>query len=175
MATIVGDQHFDGWHSTSIIVLTTATVALYNSCELLLMIATRFKDWRGLLFISLVVASIGVIPYYVGFMLEYFQWTAFWACMTISSIGWVMLITGQSVVLYSRLGLILNNHRILSAVKWMIIIDAIIFHVSTTVVQYGKTYGNEKVTFGHAMYYIEKIQMTGFCIQEFIISALYLW
>jgi len=57
----------------------------------------------------------------------------------------------------------------------MIIVDAIIFHIPTTVVQYGKSYGNEKVAFGHAIFYIEKIQMTGFCIQEFIISALYLW
>lgn len=175
MAGVVGDQHFDGWDSTSLIVLTTATVALYNSCELLLMVATRFKEWRSLLFISLVVSSLGVIPYYVGFSLEYARWAVYWAAMTISSIGWVMLISGQSVVLYSRLGLILNNPRILKCVKWMIIIDGILFHSSTTIVQYGKAYGNEQEAFGHAMYYIEKIQMTGFCIQEFIISGIYLW
>ena len=95
--------------------------------------------------------------------------------MTITIFGWVALITGQSVVLYSRLGLILNNGRILKAVKWMIIVDAIVFHTSTMVIQYGKTYGGEREAFSHAMYYIEKIQMTGFCIQEFIISSLYLW
>ncbi|KAK5942543.1 hypothetical protein PMZ80_005108 [Knufia obscura] len=150
-------------------------MALYNSCELLLMIATRFKEWRSLLFMSLVVSSLGIIPYYVGFLTEYFQWTAFWAAMTISTFGWVMLVTGQSVVLYSRLGLILNNPSILKGVKWLIITDAILFHVPTTVVQYGKTYGDERVAFGRAMYYLEKIQMTGFCVQEFIISGLYLW
>jgi len=176
MSTIVGYQYFDGrWDSPSIILITTAAVALYNSCELLLMVVVRFKQWRSLLFISLVVASTGIIPYYVGYMIEYFQWTAYWVAMTISSIGWVMLITGQSVVLYSRLGLILNDRRILTGVKWMIIVDAIIFHIPTTVVQYGRAYGSEREAFGHALFYIEKIQMTGFCIQEFIISGLYLW
>lgn len=168
-------QYFDGWNSTSIIVVTTATLALYNSCELLLMITTRFKECRTLLFISLVVASTGVIPYFVGFFLEYFQWTAFWVAMTTTIFGWVALVTGQSLVLYSRLGLILDNGRILQAVKWMIIIDAVVFHTSTAVVQYGKAYGGEREAFSRALFYIEKIQMTGFCIQEFIISSLYLW
>lgn len=173
---MTGDQYFYGrWDSPSIILITTAAVALYNSCELLLMVATRFKEWRSLLFISLVVASTGIIPYYIGYMIEYFRWTSYWIAMTASSIGWIMLITGQAVVLYSRLGLILNDPRILKAVKWMIIVDAIIFHIPTTVVQYGRAYGDEREVFGHALFYIEKIQMTGFCIQEFIISGLYLW
>ena len=81
--------------------------------------------------------------------------------MLLSTIGWIMLITGQAVVLYSRLGLILNNPRILKAVKWMIIIDAIVFHGMTTIVQYGKAYGSQREGFGRGLYYIEKIQMTG--------------
>lgn len=139
------------------------------------MIAARFRQWRSLLFISLVVSSTGVMPYFIGFLIEYFQAGPFWAAMLLSSIGWICLVTGQSVVLYSRLGLILTSQRILKYVKWMIILDAIIFHVSTTVVQYGKTYGDERQNFSQALYYIEKIQMTGFCVQEFIISGIYLW
>ncbi|KAJ9656396.1 hypothetical protein H2198_004974 [Neophaeococcomyces mojaviensis] len=175
MTAVTGDQYFDDWNGESIVVVTAATVSLYNSFELLLMVVSRFKEWRSLLFISLVVASFGVIPYFVGFMMEYFQWTVYWAAMLVSTVGWVLLITGQSVVLYSRLGLILNNPTILKAVKWMIIVDAIIFHIPTTVVQFGKTYGSQQQNFSHALFYIEKIQMTGFCIQEFIISGLYLW
>lgn len=175
MAAVTGDQYFDRWDSTSITVVTVATVSFYNAIELLLIVAARFKEWGSLLFISLVVASAGIIPYFVGFILEYFQKGPFWDAMILSSIGWICLITGQSVVLYSRLGLILNNRDILKGVKWMIIIDAIVFHTSTTIVQYGKTYGDEKTAFGDALYYLEKIQMTGFCVQEFIISGLYLW
>jgi len=175
MAAVRGDQYFDGWNGESIVVVTVASVSLYNAFELLLMIASRFREWRSLLFISLVIASFGTIPYFVGFMMEYFMWTPYWAAMLVSSSGWVMLITGQAVVLYSRLGLILNNPTILKAVKWMIIIDAIVFHTSTTVVQFGKSYGSEQATCSDALFYIEKIQMTCFCIQEFIISGLYMW
>lgn len=175
MAAVSGDQYFDGWNWESIIVTVTTTVSVYSACELLLMIASRFKEWRSLYFISLTVATLGVIPYVVGFVCEYFQLATYWLTMTLSSIGWVCLITGQAFVLYSRLGLILSDARILKAVKWMIIIDAIIFHVSTTVVQYGKYGDRQDNGWNRALFYIEKIQMTGFCIQEFIISGLYLW
>lgn len=163
MAAIVDAAPFHGWDSDSIIVVAVSTLAVYNACELLLMIAARFKDWRSLLFISLVIATFGVLPYFLGFLLEYFEGAPYWLSMTLSTIGWVLLITGQAVVLYSRLGLIVSNARILKAVKWMIIVDAIIFHTSTTVVQYGKVYahGGHAHAFARALFYIEKIQMTG--------------
>jgi len=93
----------------------------------------------------------------------------------IDSYGWVTMVTGKSVVLYSRLHLVLRNENILRAVKWMIIVDAILFHVTTTVVLFGSSLGDEQSPFNNAYKVIEKIQMTGFCIQEFIISGLYVW
>jgi hypothetical protein len=43
------------------------------------------------------------------------------------------------------------------------------------VVNWGSKYGSQTKIFGLAYKYIEKVQMTGFCIQEFIISGLYIW
>lgn len=101
------------------------------------------------------------------------------AGLIINNYGWWTMVTGQSVVLYSRLGIVLGkgSDRVLRAVKWMIIVDAILFHVSTTVVVFGANYATwtDRQYFSRAYTYIEKIQMTGFCIQEFIISGLYLW
>lgn len=171
-------QHFSrksGWDAEAIVVVVCVTLSLYNCMELLVLILTSFREWRGLYFCSLVIASVGVIPYCVGFLLEYFELLVFWASMLFSSVGWTMLITGQAFVLYSRLGLILTDTKILKAVKWMIIIDAIVFHAGTTIIQYGTTYGSHKVAFAHALFYMEKIQMTGFTVQEFIISGIYLW
>lgn len=176
MAHTHHEGEFQGnWTAEAIIVVTCIALSLYNCVELLLIIFTTFREWHGLYFISLVVASVGIIPYCVGFVMEYFAVLVFWASMMLSSTGWVMLITGQAFVLYSRLGLIMQNENILRAIKWMIIVDAVVFHTSTTVIQYGKTYGGEKLAFGRALFYMEKIQMTGFCIQEFIISGIYLW
>lgn len=176
MAPAYQPGEFQGkWTAQPIIVVTCLALSLYNCVELLLIIFTTFREWRGLYFISLVVATVGIIPYCVGYVVEYFAVLVFWAAMMLSSTGWVMLITGQAFVLYSRLGLILQNENILRAIKWMIIVDAVVFHTSTTVIQYGKSYGGEKAAFGRALFYMEKIQMTGFCIQEFIISGIYLW
>src|ERR1700761_2209245 len=164
-----------GWTPEAVTVLTCITLSLYNCIELVLIILTTFQTWRGLYFTSLIVATVGIFPYCLGFLLEYFGILVFWAALTFSTIGWVMMITGQSFVLYSRLGLILQNDRVLKAVKWMIITDAIVFHTLTTVFQYCQAYGGEQGPFDRALFYMEKIQMTAFCLQEFIISGLYLW
>ncbi len=174
-ATEASSDFHNEWTADAIIVLTCITLSLYNCIELLLTILTTFREWHSLYFISLIVASIGIFPYCLGFLLEYFGLLVFWASILFSTIGWVMLITGQSVVLYSRLGLIVQNDRILKGVKWMIIIDAIIFHTLTTVFQYCQAYGGDQAQFDHALFYMEKIQMTVFCVQEFIISGIYLW
>ena len=84
------------------------------------------------------------------------------------------MITGQSLVLYSRLGLIVSNRKILQAVKWMIILDAFVWHISTTVLNFGARYGGGQ-PFMSGYFYIENIQMTFFCLQEFIISGIYVF
>ena len=88
-----------------------------------------------------------------------------------------MLVTGQSLVLYSRLGVVLGpgHDSILRAVKWMIIIDGIVLHTTTTVVMFGTYNAHPNTTFKQGYKYVEKIQMTIFTLQELIISGLYVW
>lgn len=40
---------------------------------------------------------------------------------------------------------------------------------------YGSHYGSNKKVFGQAYNYVERIQMVGFCFQEFTLSGLYIW
>src|SRR4051794_31561566 len=122
------------YESISVIVTICSALSLYNAIELILLIFTTFNAYHGLYFWSLLVASCGVIPYTIGLLFEYFQLTSLAVGLTIDNIGWWTMITGQSVVLYSRLGIVLGrgHRKILKAVKWMIIIDAILFHVTTT-------------------------------------------
>jgi hypothetical protein len=181
VSTTSEDSHVGVWSAESIQVFVCTSIAFYNSLELFVLILTTFKkwNWKSLYFDSILIASLGIIPYNIGLLLEYFRVTIFWLAMTFSSVGWVMLITGQSLVLYSRLNLIFTNDYasrwILKMVKWMIIIDAIVFHISITVIQYGTRYGGHQIQFRKAIFYGERTQMTAFCIQEIIISGLYLW
>lgn len=88
-----------------------------------------------------------------------------------------MLVTGQSLVLYSRLHVVLGeaHQRLLKSVKWMIIINGVLFHISTEVTLFGAYYAPQGTGFAAAYKYIEKIQMTGFTVQELILSGLYVW
>ncbi|OCT54372.1 integral membrane protein [Cladophialophora carrionii] len=176
----MGQDFYTGtFDSTTTIVTITSALSLYNAVELLLLIFTTFTAYHGLYFWSLLVATTGLIPYAVGLILQYFRLTATVAGLVINNYGWWTTITGQSVVLYSRLGVVLGkgNERILRAVKWMIIVDAVVYHVTTTVVVFGSYYAAApaREPLSRAYVYVEKIQMTGFCVQEFIISGLYLW
>lgn len=153
------------------------TLAIYNAFELLILITTTFKRRKGLYFWSIFLASFGLIPYSVGWTLVHFEPNIAYAGMTIDSIGWVLLVTGQSLVLYSRLHLVLNNVNILRAVLWMIICNGVVWHISITVLLFGSKYSPQpsRSNFNAVYNVLEKVQMSFFCVQEFIISGLYIW
>jgi hypothetical protein len=157
-------------------IISFTVVACYNAVELVLLIFATFKQYRGLYFWSLLVASCGVIPHSLGFLFKYFQVISDdFISVAIIVVGWYCMVTGQSFVLYSRLHLVLRDRRTLKAIRWMIIIDAVIFHVPTTVLVFGSNGTISRQTFVSGYNVMEKIQMTGFCIQELIISGIYLW
>lgn len=97
-------------------------------------------------------------------------------------------------MLYSRLHLVMHDQRVLKWVLWMIIVDVFLFHVPTTVMTFGvsvlltqmmwmewvlmmlkanSTPGDNKFATPYSI--MEKIQITAFCTQEFIISGLYVY
>lgn len=59
------------------------------------------------------------IPWYVTGML--------------SQIGWVCMVSGFALVLWSRLGFILASERRKRYLLWMIIFNGVVFHVTMTV------------------------------------------
>ncbi|KAJ9621981.1 hypothetical protein H2203_006862 [Taxawa tesnikishii (nom. ined.)] len=158
-----------------ILVLISLSISLYNSIELLLLIFITFKRWSGLYFWSLLVATLAIIPYSCGYVVSYFQINVFYAYLILNNAGWPAMITGQAFVLYSRLHLVLHDQRILRAVLVMIIIDAIIFHIPTIVLNVCSNYASNPFPAAEGYKVYEKVQMTAFCIQEFIISGLYMW
>ncbi|OBT82507.1 hypothetical protein VE02_09756 [Pseudogymnoascus sp. 03VT05] len=150
-------------------------ISWYNAIELIFLIFNSFHQYKGLYFWSLLLsASIGIMPYSLGFFLKFFQFAESWLSVTLLTVGWYVMVTGQSLVLYSRLHLVLINQKILRLVLYMIIINAIVLHIPTTVLTYGSNYSSSTQAFIKGYNIMEKIQMTGFCIQEFIISGLYI-
>lgn len=166
---------FNGQYTASSIVVTLSiALALYNCLEMVLLISMTFKRWRGLYFWCLVLCNAGVAAYTIGMTLTYFHLCILWFGKTFLDIGWVAMILFQSLVLYSRLGLIVQSINVLKAVKWMIVVDSLILFPLVIVLDFGSTYG-QSPSFAAGYFYVEHIQITGFTIQELIISGIYVW
>jgi hypothetical protein len=153
-------------------------VAWFNVIELNLQIFLTFKRHRGLYFWSLLISSWGVVIHALGFVLKFFRLANVFLTVSLITVGWYAMVTGQSVVLYSRLHLVVRDPRILRGVLVMICIDAICFHIPTTVLTFGSNRPQKDALTGRfvrGFNIMERTQMTAFCTQEFIISGLYVW
>ncbi|KAM0214082.1 hypothetical protein ACHAPA_008050 [Fusarium lateritium] len=160
-----------------VFVVVASTLALYNAIELLTLISLTFKRRAGLYFWSILFASFGILPYCLGWLIVYFDLTRDYIGMIIETIGWVLVISGQSLVLYSRLHLIITDIMLLRGVLIMIIINGLIWHTSMTVLLFGSEYSprDNRRGFNNIFNIMEKISMCCFYLQELIISGLYLW
>ncbi|KAJ5187316.1 hypothetical protein N7455_000642 [Penicillium solitum] len=158
-----------------ITIATFVGVAWYNVIELVVLIFLTFKRYEGPYFWSMLVASVGILPYSVGYLIKFFGLTtATWVPVTLLTIGWWTMVTGQSFVLYSRLHLVIQNLRVLRMVRTMIISNIFLLHIPTTVLTYAANFSSSAASVaGYDV--MEKLQLTGFCVQEVIISGLYMW
>ena len=78
-------------------------LVLYNVMELLILVFTTFRRFAGLYFWSVLTATLGILVYSVGSMASYYNFAAKVTGLTLRTLGWPAMITGQSFVLYSRL------------------------------------------------------------------------
>ncbi|KAH8648202.1 hypothetical protein BGZ60DRAFT_390730 [Tricladium varicosporioides] len=150
-------------------------IALYNVVELNFIIFATFKRRGGLYFWSFIVSTWGIAFYSTGFLIKDLQLSSkSFLYVTMIIIGWCSMVTGQSVVLYSRLHLILRNPTQLRLVLGMIITNAIICHTPIIVMVYGANSDHpQKFLVPYSIY--EKVQVTIFFLQELVISILYIF
>ncbi|KAL8725737.1 MAG: hypothetical protein Q9166_007187 [cf. Caloplaca sp. 2 TL-2023] len=165
--------------ATFMAIAAFTAVAWYNVMELNIQVFLTFKRHRGLYFWSLLISSYGCVLHALGFLLKFFGLTGekdehVFISVTIITIGWYAMVTGQAVVLYSRLHLVVREQKVLRGILAMIIVDAICFHIPTTVLTYGSN-SHSYPRYLPIFNVVERLQMTAFCIQEFIISGVYVY
>jgi len=153
---------------TSILV-AMLTLAIYMSLLVDLKAFAMFKRRNTLYFWSLLITSWGIMSHSLGIILKWFVGSCPWEVNTaFASFGWWGMVTGQSLVLYSRLHLVVRDDRVLRAVLIMIIANFCIFQVPTTI----QTFGSNQADPGMwlTVYNIyERIQLVVFTLQELII------
>jgi hypothetical protein len=79
------------------------------------------------------LCSWGITIHGVAIVLDNFQVWNNVGFLVVIELSWLTFVVSQSVVLYSRLSLVLNNARIKRYVLYMILINSILFGVSTVV------------------------------------------
>lgn len=163
-----------------IFIISVTFLSVYNAAELAVLCFLTFRHYRGLYFYSLLISGLAIIPYSLGFLLDLLDITTGdtrWLAVTLITVGWWPMVTGQALVLWSRLHLLLVGARGEKIIRWtlvMIVIDAIIFHGPTTVFTYGTNGDRNTEVFARGYNIMEKIQMTGFFCQEVILSTIYI-
>ncbi|SPN96645.1 uncharacterized protein DNG_00166 [Cephalotrichum gorgonifer] len=158
-------------------VVAFISIALYNVIELTCIILGTFKKRSGLYFWSFCVATAGIAPYSIAFLLIDFHihLEGIYGYVTMIVIGWSCTVTGQSLVLYSRLHLIDHKRRHLRLVLAMIITNAIVLHSLATIMIFGANSTYHANLFRKPYSIVEKVQVTIFFLQELTISLLYIW
>lgn len=147
--------------------------SVYNSVEILFFMFHQFKNRKGLYFWSMLVACIGIPVHATAVLLRMFGLAPnVLMCFTVV-LGWWAMVTGQAVVLYSRLHLVSDGKKI-RFVLIMIITNFIVLHLPVSAL-YLAINIRASNTLTEAFKVYEKIQLTLFSVQEFIISGIYIW
>ncbi|KAH0835984.1 hypothetical protein AYO21_06840 [Fonsecaea monophora] len=149
-------------------------VSIWMTVELTLQVFFTFRRHKGLYFWSLLVCTWGVALHVLGVILKLFNESNWIISSIIFKIGWVGNVTGFSLVLYSRLNLVVHDRRIRRAVLAMIVTDAIILHTPIIIFDFGISSPHPGVWY-MPMKVMERIQVVWFSVQETIISLMYIW
>ncbi|KAF5844667.1 hypothetical protein GGP41_007697 [Bipolaris sorokiniana] len=150
-------------------------IAWYNSLELLVLIFCIFKKYSGLYFWSLIINALSIVPYATGAWMKQnnvgHNANLYNVLLTV---GWVLMVPGQSMVLYSRLHLISPNLHLLRLILWTIILSAICLCVPTVTLNLRQYTTKNPTIYTRGYSIMEKIQMVLFTLQEIFISCVYL-
>jgi hypothetical protein len=149
-------------------------ISIYNSIEIFFSIFHRFRTHKGLYFWSMLVACIGIPVHAIAVLLRNFGLAPNVPMCVFVILGWWCMVTGQAVVLYSRLHLVSDQKKI----RWvliMIVTNFVVLHlpVSGLYLAINILPTDDRLTHIFSIY--EKIQLTGFSLQEWTIAGLYIW
>lgn len=148
-------------------------ISCYLVIEITILIFWTFKNYRGLYFWSMLVATWSIMLHNISAFLRFFALAPNLPMCFLIVLGWYGMVTGQAVVLYSRIHLVVFNPRITQMVLYMIIFNFFSLHVPVTILFLGNNAGVDEFLAPFNVY--ERIQLTGFCVQETIISMIYMW
>ena len=123
-------QHYGINLPTAMVISAFAGIAWANTLEMQVRIFIKFKRFTGLYFWSLFLSSWGCAIHALGFLfLDFFIITQANAVGVMIGVSWWCMVTGQALVLYSRLHLVVRDTRKVRWILIMIIMNFVILHL----------------------------------------------
>lgn len=115
---------------TAMVIASFTTLAWVNTIELQLRIWVIFQRYTGLYFWSLLLSSWGCAIHPLSFVLLDFKiWKNAHIAGVFIGVSWWFMVTGQALVLYSRLHLVVRDKRKIRWVLIMIITNFFVLHI----------------------------------------------
>jgi hypothetical protein len=152
-----------------------AGIGLWNASEIVLVVWWTFRRRRTLYFWSLMVAAFGVIICSVAQVIDFSLGSKNGMFVVVlGSAGWIPMVTGQSLVLYSRLHLLWVDSRIMTFLLTMIIFNGLTMHCGALSINISAR-ALQTESLSKAYEIMERTEVTVFFVQEITLSGLYLW
>ncbi|CAG8060076.1 unnamed protein product [Penicillium salamii] len=161
------------WKNLSII----QTIAMFSisgagALEVVVSIFESFKKYRGLYFWSMQIAAWGIFVHAITSQARLMGQASNLAMTVPFAISWICMVTGQAMVLYSRLHLVVNDVRHIRWVLWMIIVNFVILHAPMTGLFFCINLGGTECVLPAQIY--DRLQIVGFAVQDIVICTIYI-
>jgi hypothetical protein len=151
-----------------------SAIAIWSSVPLTLRLCTTLKRRRTVYFWAILATSWGLCIRAIGYLLGLLVPSSPWALNNALALGGcVPMVTGFSVVLYSRLNLILESQITRRAFLVLIIVTAFVFHPLILTLSFTTHNMLKLAPLAQINSRIEKVQLVIFSVEEIILSYFY--
>ncbi|KAF2972107.1 hypothetical protein GQX73_g1365 [Xylaria multiplex] len=153
-------------------------IAVYNSLEIYIAIYRTFRRRRGLYFWSALCANTGIPILSLSCLLRFFDVAPAGPMGIVIDIGWWMMVTGQCLMLYSRLHLVIGDPGKLRWVLGMIIAAFLFIEVPVGALFIVNSFydnSNVKTPITAVFDGMEKMQLVILSLVESLLSGLYVY
>ncbi|GKT44647.1 uncharacterized protein ColSpa_04828 [Colletotrichum spaethianum] len=161
--------------SEAMAIAALATAGIYNAVEIYILIFTTFRQRRGRYFWSMIVANSGIFVHAIVSLIRYLSHNGTVVPGAFAVLAWCAMVTGQSVVLWSRLHLVLYSRNAIRTVLAVIVTNACALHVPMAVlwVLCWATPVQEQAAWLRRYGVYEKVSIVIFTLQETFLTGIF--
>ncbi|WYZ36927.1 hypothetical protein EsH8_II_000433 [Colletotrichum jinshuiense] len=152
-----------------------ATVGIYNALEIYVLILGTFRQRRGRYFWSMVVANSGIFVHAIVSLTRYLRQSNNVVPGAFALLAWCAMVTGQAVVLWSRLHLVVYSRLSIRLVLAMIVTNACAMHIPMAVLWvlcWATPPADQPAWIARYGVY-EKVSIAIFTVQETLITGIF--